>query len=149
MALKRGEVRVNFKTSSGDIVNVVLNNALYIPTFPQDIFSVNRATEQGAQVTFGKTVAVMTASDGTQFVMPKRGKLWFIDVYDNDCNNSICIKSVDDNDLSLYSQNSDDVEYQVADAILTLPCSSGCSVHTMFSLLCYHIYCLSLWWMLS
>ena len=52
----------------------------------------------------------------------------------------------------LYSDlqiESDDVEYQVADAILTLPCSSGCSVHTMFSLLCYHIYFLSLWWMLS
>ena len=100
MALKRGEVPVSFKDSAGNMRNSVLKRALYIPSFPQDLFSVNGATEENpkTQVTFGSKCAVMTTEDGTQFIMPKRGKLWFIDSYIGTKTNIVEINTVKNND---------------------------------------------------
>ena len=67
------------KNEKGETVNTRLKNALYIPSFPQDIFSVNSAVEQGAEVKFGKDASVLIAEDGTKFHVSKRGKLFFID----------------------------------------------------------------------
>lgn len=40
VALKRGDVEITIMDTTGKRVNVILKNALYIPTYPQNIFSV-------------------------------------------------------------------------------------------------------------
>ena len=99
MALKKGKVPVGFKDSTGTMRESVLNGALFIPTFPSDLFSVNGAVEQNPNtvVTFGSKQAVMKTEDGTEFVMPKRGKLWFIDSYIPSKVQPVTTKAVVDN----------------------------------------------------
>ena len=52
VALKRGDVEITIMDTTGKCVNATLKNALYIPTYPQNIFSVQAATERGASVSF-------------------------------------------------------------------------------------------------
>ena len=75
----RGDVDVNMKNEQGEVVNSVLKDALHIPSFPQDIFSVNSAIEQGAELIFKKNASMLIAKDGTKFEVAKRGKLFYID----------------------------------------------------------------------
>jgi hypothetical protein len=63
--------------SAGKVCSATLNDALYIPSFAQDIFSVQAATENGATVEFTPDSAVLHA-DGTKFNIEKRGKLYFL-----------------------------------------------------------------------
>ena len=49
VALKRGDVEVTIMDTTGKCVNATLKNALYIPTYPQNIFSVQAATEKVLQ----------------------------------------------------------------------------------------------------
>ena len=44
VALKKGNVEVNLRDNRGEVVRSVLENALYIPFYPQDIFSVTTVT---------------------------------------------------------------------------------------------------------
>ena len=52
MALKRGTIKFSLKNSDGKIVNGILENVLYIPTYPQNIFSVKAAIRKGSSVHF-------------------------------------------------------------------------------------------------
>jgi hypothetical protein len=78
VALKKGTVQVKLNTASGKTVTADLHDALYVPSYPQNIFSVQAATEKGATVTFGPNFAEMTAPDGTKFGIEKRGKLYYL-----------------------------------------------------------------------
>ena len=49
-----------------------------MPSYKQDIFSVQSATENGDSVSFSPTSAVMTAPNGTDFGVNKYGKLYFL-----------------------------------------------------------------------
>ena len=50
VAVERGSVKLTMNSSDGKCVNAELENALYIPSYPQDIFSVQAATEKGSTV---------------------------------------------------------------------------------------------------
>ncbi|XP_034076783.1 uncharacterized protein LOC117549204 [Gymnodraco acuticeps] len=52
IALKRGVAKVWLKDNTGREVEPMLTGALYVPSFPQDIFSVKAATTNGATVVF-------------------------------------------------------------------------------------------------
>ena len=47
-ALKRGDVEITIMDTTAKPVNATLKTALYIPTYPQNIFSLQTATERGA-----------------------------------------------------------------------------------------------------
>ena len=79
LALKRGDVEVNFKDVNGNVVNGVLKDTLFIPSFPVDIFSVPSATQCGASVIFNKNSSKLITSDGTKFNVDRKGRLFFID----------------------------------------------------------------------
>ena len=49
-------------------VNVILKNTLYIPSYPQDIFSVQASTGKGASVIFKPECARLTYKDGTNLI---------------------------------------------------------------------------------
>lgn len=80
LALKRGEVEITFKNTRGRYVTGKLSNVLYVPTFPQDIFSVQAATEKGASVTFEPNSAKLVGTHGEEFDIEKHGRLYYLSV---------------------------------------------------------------------
>ena len=49
---KRGTALVNIQDEHGNVRESTLNNALYVPSYPQNIFSVQAATKHGAKIYF-------------------------------------------------------------------------------------------------
>ncbi|CAB4006338.1 Hypothetical predicted protein [Paramuricea clavata] len=80
VALKRGSVNLAITNSTGRCVNASLKNALYIPSYPQDIFSVQAATQKGASVIFHPQSAELISKDGKKFNIEKHGKLYYLHV---------------------------------------------------------------------
>lgn len=78
IALNRGDAKVLLCDRAGNQHNVTLQNALYIPSFSQDIFSVQAASENGASISFKPGQAVLSACDGTDFDIQKRGRLYYL-----------------------------------------------------------------------
>ena len=112
VALKRGDVDVTIVDSSGTPVKATLQNALFIPSYPQDIFSVQAATERGASVTFQPDSAELTYKDGTKFVIEKHGRLYYLNTYDNiaDSDSVNCVRSMNEWHQILGHCNYDDIE---------------------------------------
>ena len=69
---------VLLQSFNGSIVKATLENALYIPTYPQCIFSVQAATRKGAKVKFEGDSAVLIANDGNTFPIQQRGRLYYL-----------------------------------------------------------------------
>ena len=78
VAKKRGTVKISLRSASGDLVNCTLDNALYVPSYPQCIFSVQAATRIGAKVTFDGNTAELVAADGTRFPIQQHGRLYYL-----------------------------------------------------------------------
>ncbi|XP_068704666.1 uncharacterized protein [Montipora foliosa] len=93
VALKRGDVENNHHGYHWKRVNATLKNALYIPTYPQNIFSVQAATERGASVSFNPDSAELVYKDGTKFNIEKHGRLYYLNTFnknDSDSVNYMC-----------------------------------------------------------
>ena len=71
MAEKRGKVEVSLTDSNGVEHSVTLNDVLYIPSYPQNMFSVHKANKQKASVLFLPNSAQLIAHDGTKFNIRK------------------------------------------------------------------------------
>ena len=82
-ALKRGKIAVTFVDTNGTPYDIILQNTLYIPSFPMHIFSVQAATEKGSSVCFYPNSAELVTGNGTVFNIKKNGKLYFLDVFTN------------------------------------------------------------------
>ena len=48
VAKKRGTVSISLRKNDGNIVSATLENVLYVPSYPQCIFSVQAATSSGS-----------------------------------------------------------------------------------------------------
>ena len=66
IALKKGDARVTSYDSDGNSHEAILENALYAPSFKQDIFSVQAATEKGASIRFMPDTAELVSPNGKQ-----------------------------------------------------------------------------------
>src|SRR6218665_843497 len=75
----RATAKVWVQSLNGRSREVNLENALYIPSYQQDIFSVQAATENGAIVNFSPHSAELVAPNGTIFDIRKSGKLYYLD----------------------------------------------------------------------
>lgn len=80
VAKQRGDAEVCLVDSRGRRLKTMLRNALYIPTYPQDIFSVKAATSNGATVK-----NVLLHKDGTKFPIHVHNKLYYLHTIDNEC----------------------------------------------------------------
>ena len=78
VALKKGDVSVHLQDRNGQYVETVLENALYVPSYPQDIFSVQAATGKGARVKFEPNSAELQWKDGSKFNIKKTGRLYYL-----------------------------------------------------------------------
>ena len=81
----KGTANIELCDTEGTVHKVELKNALYIPTYQQDIFSVKAATERGATVVFTPDHAELKAPNGTKFNIQTDQKLYFL--------NSVSLKS--------------------------------------------------------
>ena len=78
VAYGRGDACIDLTDAQGNAHTVTLTDALYIPSFKQDIMSVQAATDRGAKVEFRKDSAELTSSNGVRFDIKKRGRLYFL-----------------------------------------------------------------------
>ena len=78
IVLCKGDAQVKISDNSGNYQNVILKDALCIPSYRQNIFSVIAATENGVSVNFSKGTASMNAPDGTVFDIKKDGRLYYL-----------------------------------------------------------------------
>ena len=69
MAKMRGDAEIYLLDSDGRRVRTILKQALYIPLFPQNIFSVKAATANGAEIHFKDGDDWLVNKDGTKFKM--------------------------------------------------------------------------------
>lgn len=84
LAKGQGDAKVIFTDKDGCRRNIVLHDALYVPSFSQNIFSVLAATSNGATVKFDKVSAELH-SNGTTFPIQKEGKVYLLkSSYDSD-----------------------------------------------------------------
>ena len=77
LAMGQGDAKVSLTDTNGCQQNIILKNALYVPSFSQNIFSVLAATDNGASVQFGKSSAQLQFH-GSAFDIFKDGQLYFL-----------------------------------------------------------------------
>ena len=78
IASGRGNASVVLYDVNGTSHDIILENALYVPSYDQDIFSVQAATDKGATVMFTPDCAKLKAHNGTAFNIEKDGRLYFL-----------------------------------------------------------------------
>ena len=73
------------KDAHGQLCKAELQNALLVPGYPCDIFSVNAAMQTGGgDITFSSTGANLTTQDGNNFDIVKHGQLYYLPVVNRD-----------------------------------------------------------------
>ncbi len=78
VAEKKGTVEISLCTSEGKTVKVTLENTLYIPHYPQCIFSVRAATNKGAKVNFVDDWGELITPDGTRFPITQQDRMYYL-----------------------------------------------------------------------
>ena len=78
VALKRGTVEIFLRNTSGNVVLGTLDDVLYVPSYPHNIFSVQAATVKGACINFFPESAQLVTGNGTKFEIEKFGKLFYL-----------------------------------------------------------------------
>ena len=74
----KGKALFKITDASGILRTVTLDDALYIPSYNQNILSVHAATEKGARVNFSPNSNELIAPDNVSFKIEKLGKLYFL-----------------------------------------------------------------------
>ena len=78
VAVKRGTVVVFLLAQDGQLHEDELENTLFIPTYPQDIFSDQAVTKKGAMIKSCQDSAELLACDGTKFQIEQHGRLYYL-----------------------------------------------------------------------
>jgi len=86
LAKGRGMAKVKLADKRGKIHEAELHDALFVPSFKQDIFSVQQATKKGSSVEFKANTAELKCKNGIVFEIEKRGQLYFL-------NSAVSVKS--------------------------------------------------------
>lgn len=86
VALKRGDAEVSLVSREGETVKATLRDALFIPTYPQDIFSVKAATANGASIKFQQGHDELVHQSGTEFDIVEHNRLYYLDTVSNEGN---------------------------------------------------------------
>ena len=88
VCLGRGNARVKLYDINGKLRDVVLDNALYIPSYKQNIFSVSAAIAKGASVSLENERKYFKAPDGTMFGIEQKGRLYYLNSISSSKNNA-------------------------------------------------------------
>ena len=77
LALKKVSAKICLDTS-GRLFDSILTNCLYIPSYPENIFSIKAATLRGSSVNFHLNYAELVTENGIIFEIHCRGKLFYL-----------------------------------------------------------------------
>ena len=83
LVIGKGDANVMFTDSKGCAHKVLLKNALCIPSFKQDIFSVKSAVDNGITVNFSPDGSELVTPNGTQFSFIEKGNLYYLNNVSN------------------------------------------------------------------
>ena len=78
VVIGKGNASISVHDKNGVKHDIVLENALYIPSYKQNIFSVQAAVKKGANVNFSPNSAELIAPDGTSFDIKQSGRLYYL-----------------------------------------------------------------------
>ena len=90
VAERRGDTEVGLIDSKGRHLSATLRQALYIPSFSQDILSVTAATASGATVIFKKGKNALIHKDGTKFHIHVHDRLYYVLTLNEDKGDDQC-----------------------------------------------------------
>ena len=74
----KGRAKIILHDVEGVAHEVFLEGALYIPSYRQNIFSVQSAINKGSAVNLTPNSVELSAPDGTKFSIKKRSKLYYL-----------------------------------------------------------------------
>ena len=80
----KGDAVIKLVSTNGKICDITLENALFIPSYKQNILSVPSMTKKGVTVTFCPDSALITTPNGTSFQINLKGKLYYINTINSD-----------------------------------------------------------------
>lgn len=83
VARRRGTATIYLLDETGQQHRAHLRDALYMPTYPHDIFSVARATNGGATITFQEGNNRMVTRNGNRFDIHRSGNLYYLSTVEN------------------------------------------------------------------
>ena len=63
---------------NGKPYEFILQNALYVPSYKQNILSVQAATCNGASMSFSPDCAELKAANGARFGISQEGRLYYL-----------------------------------------------------------------------
>ena len=78
IVLKRGNACIYLCNSNGNICRCIVKNALYIPTFKQNIFSVQVTTKNCAHISFERTNCQLIYPNEAVFNITQRGRFHYL-----------------------------------------------------------------------
>ena len=78
VALKRGDAEICLVNANGNKESVTLKGTLFIPSYPQDIFSAKSATANGAAITFKKNKNELIHKNGIKFNIFVHNRLYYL-----------------------------------------------------------------------
>ena len=93
VVLGKGNANVKLFDVRGNVHNVMLHNALYIPSYNQNIFSVSAEVDRGASVILGQQVSTYTTEEGKVFEIRKKGRLYYLNSISSSVNNASSIQA--------------------------------------------------------
>ena len=88
MVLGKRNAKVKLYEANSNLHDVVLNNALYIPSYNQNIFSVPAAIEKGASISLDTDVKHFRAPNGTLLDIEQQGRLFYLNSVFSSQNNA-------------------------------------------------------------
>ena len=71
---------IDLLDSAGRQHRAQLRDALYMPSYPHNIFSVARATNGGATIILKKGISRMVTKDGSRFDIHESGNLYYLSI---------------------------------------------------------------------
>lgn len=80
VALKRGDAEVLLLDVEQKCVRVILKKALFIPSYPQSILSVQAATADGAKVIFQEGQNELISKNGAVFRLEEHERLYYLKI---------------------------------------------------------------------
>ena len=105
----KGNASICIFDNVGTKHKVLLENALYIPSYKQDIFSVQAAVSKGGRVNFAPNKAELVTKSGTVFDIKQSGRLYYLNSLANSENVQSVTRSIKDWHQIMGHCNANDV----------------------------------------
>ena len=91
VVLGKGNALVKLFDVKGNLQDVMLNDALYILSYNQNIFSVSAEIDRGGSISIGKQVSKYTTQDGKVSDIKEKGRLYYLNSISSSYNNATSI----------------------------------------------------------